>query len=89
MIKLERHSEYDKWSVYSYGIDCHPCVICGKAIKKGNVKYRVFMHNGGEHLLSIEEANQHPEQYEELGMPPIGAECIRAHPELKSFIVRV
>jgi hypothetical protein len=87
MIEIPRHHKYEQWSMHSYKNDKLPCVICGRPVNIKTVKSRVYMDNSGEDLLSIEEAAQHPEQYEELGMFPIGPDCVQQHPELQGYVV--
>lgn len=89
MLVIPRHPRFDEWSENAYGENTFPCVICGKPIRDTKVKYRVYMDNGGLHLLSREEAKLHPEKYEELGMWPLGPDCYRQHPELLDYIERV
>lgn len=88
MIKIPYHPRYDEWSVNSYGPDCFPCAVCGKPIKDTNVKFRVYVANSGDELLSIEEAAKDPEAWEELGMFPLGSDCFRKYPELQGYVVK-
>ncbi len=88
MLKIPRHPMYDEWSTHSYGVDCFPCVICGKAIKNTKVKHRIHMANDGENLLSIEEAEKDKEAWNEMGQWPIGTDCLRQHPELKEYTIQ-
>lgn len=87
MLEIPHHPRYDEWSTQSYTADTFPCVICGKPIKDTKVKHRVYVDNGGQHLLSPEAAAAHPENYKELGMWPIGTDCLRQHPELAPYVV--
>ena len=87
MITIPRHPKFLEWSEQSYSDTTFPCVICGKPIKNDKVRYRVCVDNGGEKLLTPQEAKEHPERVEQLGMWPIGSGCSKDHPELKEYLV--
>ena len=64
----------------------YPCVICGKAVTTPN-PWMVHLHGGGGYIVTEEEAGTMPEA-EDLGLYPIGAECLRQHPEVKPYAAR-
>lgn len=70
------------------GVFC-PCVVCGKAVTSANPwMLRLFW---GTTAVTESEARQIiAEQGEggDLGMYPIGAECLRRNPALRPYAIR-
>lgn len=72
---------------YSYeGVssDIGPCVVCGREVK--TARYFVHEHNGGGLAVTEEEAEQMDEYADDMGLQPIGPDCLRKHPELKPYV---
>jgi hypothetical protein len=66
-----------------------PCVICGKEIT--TPQWHVRVHHGGGWIVTNERAewlNSHGREAADLYWHPIGADCLRRHPEYKPFAVR-
>lgn len=61
-----------------------PCVICGKAIKAPG-KYFVHVMNGGDSVCTSDE-DFYVDDAGDLGLQPIGSDCLRRHPELKPYV---
>lgn len=61
-----------------------PCVICGRPVKKPG-KYFVHVMDGGGSICTPDE-DAFVDEAGDLGMQPIGSDCVRRHPELKPFI---
>jgi hypothetical protein len=67
--------------------DTEPCVVCGKTIT-GKAKM-VHLHMGGLVAVTDLEAEALEAQGrggEDMGWYPIGADCLRNQPELKSYV---
>lgn len=64
-----------------------PCIICG--CKAANARYWVHVHGGFSTIVTDEEAaalNKGDERGADMGMFPIGSDCLRKHPEIKSYV---
>jgi hypothetical protein len=84
MINVPHHPNYHKNSDGMPG-ECLPCVVCGKPIKMDTARYTVHLHDGGSVLVTeAEAATMDPSA--DLGCYPIGADCLRRHPELRSYV---
>lgn len=59
-----------------------PCIVCGRECN--NPKYKVYVNNGFTHILTPREFNE--QATINMGLFPIGATCLRLHPELKPYI---
>jgi hypothetical protein len=82
MIDVPRSDSYNKiFTGVSSGDG--PCCICGKNIRAA--KRFVHIHNGGESLVTEVEAATMDEAAD-LGLQPIGEDCIRKHPEVKPYL---
>jgi hypothetical protein len=81
-----RSPNYDKNSSHLKGSE-QPCIICGRAVR--NKKYTVWEHCGGWTVVTRAEGerlNASGREGEDLGNYPIGADCLRKHPELKPYV---
>lgn len=56
--------------------------MCGRAVTKP--QWTVHLHNGGESLVTEEEAAK-LDAAGDMGCYPIGADCLRKHPEVKPY----
>lgn len=65
----------------------HPCCVCGKPVKRP-FKLAVHEHNGGGYIVTEEEAAALARNAD-LGLQPIGSDCLRKHPELKPYVQRL
>jgi hypothetical protein len=64
-----------------------PCCVCGKGIQVG----RTFLHlhyGGGTAILESEFAEAERASSGDLGLQPIGADCLARHPELQPYVQR-
>jgi len=59
-----------------------PCVVCGKGVTPRQARY-LMVDLATYDAVTPEEAKTRPES----GGHPIGADCLRRHPELKPYIV--
>lgn len=65
-----------------------PCILCGRECK--NAKFFVWEHNGGGTLVTPqegEELNETGHSGADLGLQPIGSDCLKKHPQIKPFVV--
>lgn len=83
MIDIPKTPDYDK-QVKSQG-KFPPCIVCGRPIKNPNHPYHLHMTVDGM-AVSVAEAENLPDD-EDQGCFPVGADCIRNHPELKPYII--
>lgn len=80
MLKIPTSPNYkDDDAVGDYG----PCVVCGRDIKGKNPSF-VHVHGGGMYAVTEEEAEGMNPQAD-CGFQPVGPDCLRKHPELKSY----
>jgi hypothetical protein len=69
----------------------YPCVVCGVHVR--SPKWELHMISGGgvalhpadEALFAADEAASGGD----MGFYPIGADCLRQHPELRPFVLKV
>jgi len=59
-----------------------PCVVCGKSIATPRKWVRVV--NGGCWIGTNQEGESEPAG--DMGFFPIGADCLRNHPEIKEHV---
>ena len=79
MIPLPRSPHYTS---SAYIADCEmPCAVCGKAVR--NPKHWLRLVNGGSDVGTAAEGDANPSA--DLGYYPVGANCLRQHPELKPY----
>lgn len=83
MLKLPVHASYGK-NYLGVG-EYDPCCVCGKAVKAPRTYLHV--HAGGAAVVTEDEARTLPANAD-LGMQPVGPECLREHPELKPYVQR-
>lgn len=60
-----------------------PCFICGKAVDTTNPHYMIHIVDGGG-IAATEEEAKHFDPNGDMGSFPVGSECIRKQPGLKS-----
>lgn len=66
------------------------CVVCDKPIKTAGHKFFLWVHNGGSQAVTKAEGerlNASGRQGADLGLQPIGRDCLRKNPELKPFLM--
>jgi hypothetical protein len=76
---------------YRYPSGTTPCVVCAKPIKDGAAPY-LHLHHGGCAIVTDAEAdglNAAGQDGADCGCWPIGSDCLRAHPEVKPYLVRL
>lgn len=66
--------------------DLPTCIICGRGIKVESPA-AVRVHAGGAAVVTEEETAQ-MNASADLGVYPIGTDCLRRHPELKTYVLR-
>lgn len=82
MLTIKSNPDYDKWASKARG-DYNPCIICGRAAGKTAAFVRV--HNGGSVVVTEQEsATLNP--MADMGMQPIGRNCLARHPEYLPYI---
>jgi len=78
----------DKRSDNKRRFPCHddeqPCIICGRPVKHGGGGGAVHLVEGGDCLVRINEP--YDNDAADLGEYPIGADCLRKHPELRPYV---
>ena len=82
--------QYEHFSVKGRGrwsADSTPCYICAKPIREDRIKYMLHIHCGGGVAVTEAEAATLDEAGD-LGCHPIGADCLRRHPELKPYVFK-
>lgn len=65
-----------------------PCILCGRECK--HPKFFVWEHNGGGTLVTLqegEELNEAGHSGADLGLQPIGPDCLKKHPQIKPFVI--
>lgn len=63
-----------------------PCIVCGRQCP--NPRYMVHVHGGLQTIVTEEEAeqlNNSDESGGDMGMWPIGTDCLKKHPELRPY----
>lgn len=60
-----------------------PCVVCGRMCK--NPRYLTHVHGGFSVLVTEDEAKTMNEGAD-MGMFPIGSDCLKKHPELRPYV---
>ena len=66
-----------------------PCVVCGRGVARP--RYLVHVHEGGAAVVTEAEAealNRAGRAGADCGGYPIGADCLRAHPEYRPYVTR-
>jgi hypothetical protein len=62
------------------------CIICGRPVV--DRKWEVWIHKGGGFAVTQQEGeilNATGESNADLGMHPVGSDCLRKHSELKPY----
>lgn len=62
----------------------NPCVICGRELKNP----RLYLHvvDGGSKIIDPDESWE--DESSDLGMLPVGPECVRNHPQIKPYVIK-
>ena len=85
MIEISRaKSERDRGR---HPANATPCIVCGRPVKITPRTAWVHVHMGGSHIVTEEEAKGLDEAAG-LGGWPVGADCLRTHPEVKPYVIR-
>ena len=84
---VRRTAEYEKHEQRCKD-DETPCCVCGRGIKNAKAAGMIHMHNGGWYAVTETEAAKLKVTMPggDLGFWPIGADCLRRHPELKPYV---
>jgi len=83
MLKVPNSPDYDKNRYY--GIPDSPCVVCGRPCP--NPRFMLHYWDGGYAVTEQEaQALDRDDPGGDLGMYPIGSDCLRKHPELKPYV---
>lgn len=64
------------------------CLVCAKPIKPYKAKHWVHLHKGGQCVVTPEESEKLDAEGEadaNMGLFPVGSDCVRNHPELKDY----
>lgn len=83
MIHIPMSPDYSKNAKKVKG-DTYPCVVCGKPCPRP--QYMLHLWDGTHAVLEEETATLNP--MADLGMYPVGSDCLRKNPELKPYAVR-
>jgi len=83
MIALQQNLDHNDQADRCKGDEEVPCIICGRPVR--NWKLSIHVHNGGADAVTEAEAATLDEAAD-LGCWPIGANCLRQHPELKPYV---
>jgi hypothetical protein len=67
----------------SWTAETAPCIICGRPCK--DPKYMIHEHEGGGTAVAEEEAAK-LDGAGDMGLQPIGADCLDEHPELRPYV---
>ena len=85
MIELPRSVNYGvNQDRYPCRGNQYECIVCGKPVNVP-AKSIVRVHDGGSAVVTNEEAET-LDANADLGMHPVGQDCLRRHPELKPYI---
>lgn len=66
------------------------CVVCSKPVKIGPRTSMVWVHLGGNYVVTAEESkrlNESGHSGSDLGYQAVGSDCVRNNPALKPYIV--
>lgn len=80
MLKIQRRSNYDRNDRHGHQ---PPCVICGKPLY--HPRYLVHIFSGDVAVTEAEADELGPGG--DLGMYPVGTDCLRRHPELRDYVI--
>lgn len=85
MIKIDRLIPPNYHKNMEKAGDAPTCVICGRGITSANPRM-VHVHCGGWTLVTEDEAT-HLDPAADMGLFPIGPECLRRHPEIRPYVI--
>jgi hypothetical protein len=86
VIEIPYNQELLAMNEKKYGCnDSTHCIICGKPVNMKKHFLFVQIVNGGGFIGNQEEADANPAA--SLGVYPIGATCLKSHPEIVPYIV--
>lgn len=86
MIEVPHHPDYRRNRERSGNGDYLPCVVCGKGCANPRYMVRLFW---GTTVVTDDEAERIIEREGpggDLSYYPIGADCLRRHPEIRPYI---
>lgn len=89
MIKIPTNDNYfEMTEKFPCKGDAQSCVVCGRPCL--NSKYMVWVHNGGIDAVTAKEGEALNEEGSDgdLGMHPVGSDCLKRHPELKPYVFK-
>lgn len=72
-----------QWSRKNVDGDTYPCACCGLPVPKP--KFYVHMIHGGGVALHPDDEDIYIEDGGDMGLQPVGTDCLKRHPELKPF----
>lgn len=81
MIPLVSTKQHHKQSATTRN-EHDPCIVCGKAMRRAVT----FLHvvEGGSHI--VKRGEPYTNEKADLGLHPIGADCLRRRPELREYV---
>jgi len=69
-----------------------PCAVCDKPIDVDKHKLFVWVHDGGASVVTDDEGkelNASGRKGADMGLQPVGRECVRKNPEIKPYVVEI
>jgi hypothetical protein len=81
MIEIPFNDDFTDQMERTQSHGSNPCIICGR--KCHNLRYRVYVNDGFSHILTADEFRQ---EAGEMGLFPIGANCLQKHPEIRPYV---
>lgn len=91
MIELPQSPNRDK-NQERYGggaLDETECAVCAKPIKNDKITAEIHVHGGWGAVVTEDEAaamRGTAAEGGDMGMWPVGSDCLRKHPELKPYV---
>jgi hypothetical protein len=73
-----------QWSRKNVDGDTYPCACCGLPVPKP--KFYVHMIDGGGIALHPDDEALYTDDGGDMGLQPVGTDCLKRHPELKPFV---
>ena len=67
-----------------YVDDFYPCIVCGRPVKSANPKMLRIVE-GGFHTVLPEFQAEYDRDPGDMGLYPIGPDCLRRNPHLKPY----
>ena len=77
----KRAENEDRTHAHSDG--CQPCIVCGRKVRKP--RHMVHVHDGGATIVTEAESLL-MDSSADLGLYPIGSDCLRTNPEIKPYV---